>query len=246
MNIMKVIRFLPVLLIFFIIPSIEGKVYIPNETANFIVSVSDWKGNPIENATCVGYVFDPDMNIVYTLNLTYDPTAKVYYKNFTVPNKYGTYYQLAKCEFNLYGMIPMVVYKRSSFYVSSAFDVIEQRLREISENVSIQVTANITGNISQAIEQSTDDLMNLLIALHSTPVTQQYCLDNHTLIQIKTATWQINKKIYNITKNETINCMWGCDPKTNECRPNIVLQYAWAIGVVVVLIFIGFFALYLK
>jgi len=228
----------------FVNVNVKAKVYIPNETANFIVSLTDVYGNPIANATCYGYIFDPNMSLIKTLSLNYNSVAKVYSAKFTVPDTYGTYYQLAKCQFYQFGKYK-TVYARSSFFVSRAFDVIEQRLRDIAENVSINVTTEITGNITEAVLNATEDIIGLLLALHSTPITTQYCV-NDTLVIVKTASWTINNKVYNITKNETIKCEWGCDPKTNTCKPHIIVQYAWLIGFVVIMIILGFFGLYLR
>ncbi|MEM4818919.1 MAG: hypothetical protein QXQ91_01215, partial [Nanopusillaceae archaeon] len=49
-----------------------------------------------------------------------------------------------------------------------------------------------------------EELIGLLLALHSTPESYKYCKDNKTLVVVKNAFWEINNKTYNITKSEEI------------------------------------------
>jgi hypothetical protein len=205
--------------------------YIPNETANIIAQVSDVWGNSIDNANCSAYIFDPDFNLVFSSLLEYK--NGFYVSNFTVPEKYGTYLEYVECNVTLYGK-PMTIKSAKTFYVSSAFDVIERQLKEYVSNVSINVTLNITGNLTEAVSQAQEDIIGLLLALHSTPETSSYCFNSTHRIVTKTATWEINKKTYNITKNELEYCEHGCNNQTGECIMPTYTAFAWAVGIIVV------------
>jgi len=188
--------------------------YIPNETANIIAQVSDVWGNPVDNANCIAYIFDPDLNLIYSNTLTYK--NGFYVSNFTIPGKYGTYLEYVVCNVTIYGKT-MTIKSAKTFYVSSAFDVIERQLREYVSNTTLNVSVSITGNLTEAVEKAQEDLTGLLLALHSTPETGTYCINDTARMVIKTATWHINNKDYNITKNEVEYCEFGCNNVTGEC-----------------------------
>jgi hypothetical protein len=204
--------------------------YIPNETANIIVQVSDVWGNPIDDANCSAYIFDPDFNLVFSSLLEYK--NGFYVSNFTVPEKYGTYLEYVECNVTLHGK-PKTIKSAKTFYVSSAFDVIERQLREYVSNVSINVTLNITGNLTEAVSQAQEDIIGLLLALHSTPETSSYCYNSTHRIVTKTATWEINKKTYNITKQELEYCEHGCNNQTGECVMPTFTAFIWAVGIII-------------
>jgi len=223
----KILVLLPIILSF----AVSLAQYIPNETANIIAQVSDVWGNPIENANCSAYIFDPDFNLVFSSPLQYK--NGFYVSNFTVPEKYGTYLEYVECNITLYGK-PMTIKSAKTFYVSSAFDVIERQLKEYVSNVSINVTLNITGNLTEAVSQAQEDLVGLLLALHSTPETSSYCYNSTHRMVIKTATWHINNKDYNITKQELEYCERGCNNQTGECIMPTYTAFTWAVGIIIV------------
>jgi hypothetical protein len=206
----KILLLLPIILSF----AVSLAQYIPNETANIIVQVSDVYGNSIDDAVCIAYIFDPDFNLVYSTALTY--RSGFYVSNFTIPSKYGTYLEYVECNVTLYGK-PKTIKSAKTFYVSSAFDVIERQLREYVSNVTLNVSVNITGNLTESIERAQEDLIGLLLALHSTPETGTYCINDTARMVIKTATWHINDRDYNITKREIEYCEFGCNNVTGEC-----------------------------
>jgi hypothetical protein len=222
----KILLFLPIILGF----AVSLAQYIPNETANIIAQVSDVWGNPIDNANCSAYIFDPDFNLVFSSSLQYK--NGFYVSNFTVPEKYGTYLEYVECNITLYGK-PMTIKSAKTFYVSSAFDVIERQLKEYVSNVSINVTLNITGNLTEAVSQAQEDIIGLLLALHSTPETSSYCFNSTHRMVIKTATWEINKKTYNITKQELEYCERGCNNQTGECIMPTYTAFTWAVGIII-------------
>jgi hypothetical protein len=227
MNMKKILVLLPIILSF----AVSLAQYIPNETANIIAQVSDVWGNPIDNANCSAYIFDPDFNLVFSSLLEYK--NGFYVSNFTVPEKYGTYLEYVECNVTLYGK-PKTIKSAKTFYVSSAFDVIERQLKEYVSNVSINVTLNITGNLTEAVSQAQEDIIGLLLALHSTPETSSYCYNSTHRMVIKTATWQINNKDYNITKNELEYCERGCNNQTGECVMPTYTAFGWAVGIIIV------------
>lgn len=106
-------------------------------------------------------------------------------------------------------------------------------------NVSINITFPTEMNISNYsldnISSSFDDVIALLFALHSTPVSYQYC-ENDTLVVTKVANWTVKNKIYPITKVERINCMWGC--ANSECMQPPYIMIAISLGIVIFIIFI--------
>ncbi len=206
-------KILPII-IFFLFLGIAKAQYIPGENASFIVQVSDVYGNNIENAECFGYIFNPSFNLIFSKQLEY--RNGFYYANFTIPNEYGTYLQLAECKVNLFGK-NLTIRSAKTFYVSSAFDVIERQLSQYISNVSVNVTLNITGNLTEAVSQAQEDIIGLLLALHSTPETSSTCYNSTHRLVTKTATWEINNKLYNITKQELEYCPWGCNNETGNC-----------------------------
>jgi len=210
MDMKKLMLLLPIIFSF----AVSLAQYIPNETANIIVQTSDVWGNSIDNANCSAYIFDPDFNLVYSNTLTY--RNGFYVSNFTVPEKYGTYLEYVECNVTLYGK-PKTIKSAKTFYVSSAFDVIERQLREYVSNVTLNVSVSVTGNITEAVEKAQEDIVGLLLALHSTPETGTYCINDTARMVIKTATWHINDRDYNITKREIEYCEYGCNNVTGEC-----------------------------
>jgi hypothetical protein len=223
----KILFLLPIILSF----AVSLAQYIPNETANIIAQVSDVWGNPIDDANCSAYIFDPDFNLVFSSSLEYK--NGFYVSNFTVPEKYGTYLEYVECNVTLYGK-PKTIKSAKTFYVSSAFDVIERQLKEYVSNVSINVTLNITGNLTEAVSQAQEDIIGLLLALHSTPETSSYCYNSTHRMVIKTAIWHINNKDYNITKNELEYCERGCNNQTGECVMPTYTAFGWAVGIIIV------------
>jgi hypothetical protein len=227
MDMKKILILLPIILSF----AVSLAQYIPNETANIIAQVSDVWGNSIDNANCSAYIFDPDFNLVFSSLLEYK--NGFYVSNFTVPEKYGTYLEYVECNVTLYGK-PKTIKSAKTFYVSSAFDVIERQLKEYVSNVSINVTLNITGNLTEAVSQAQEDIIGLILALHSTPETSSYCYNSTHRMVIKTATWHINNKDYNITKNELEYCERGCNNQTGECVMPTYTAFGWAVGIIIV------------
>jgi hypothetical protein len=222
----KILVLLPIILSF----AVSLAQYIPNETANIIAQVSDVWGNTIDNANCSAYIFDPDFNLVFSSPLQYK--NGFYVSNFTIPEKYGTYLEYVECNVTLYGK-PMTIKSAKTFYVSSAFDVIERQLKEYVSNVTLNVSLNITGNLTEAVSQAQEDIIGLLLALHSTPETSSYCYNSTHRMVIKTATWEINKKTYNITKNELEYCEHGCNNQTGECVMPTYTAFTWAVGIII-------------
>jgi len=147
-----------------------GRVYSPNESATFIVELTDYKGNPII-ANCSGAIYYPDFSVYKQFNMSFDPTLGIYYYRFIVPSVYGTYVEIANCTFgNKYRVT------RDTFYVSGRYDQINQLLQNAT-NITMDVSLDITGNITEALNQNFeqlnntinyqfDDLRGFLIALH--------------------------------------------------------------------------------
>jgi hypothetical protein len=94
-------------------------------------------------------------------------------------------------------------------------------------------------NISEILSASyltLDDIIGVLLATHSTPVSRAYCSGNF-LIEEKNATWTVKNKVYPITKNETTLCAFGCDAVSNSCRPD---TFWTIIGTIIALVaFVG-------
>ena len=222
-----------------LLPTVKAQVYFKNETANFILTLSDAFGKPISNANCSGYIFDSGFNLYDSFNLSYNPNAGVYYHQFNVPSTSGTYLEVGKCEINLFGS-HKILYDWKTFFVSSSLKEFQNEIHSLVSNATLNITLDITGNITQSMQKfygnmTMDDLVSLLFALHSTPITKQYCEDENTLVQIRTANWTIGHKVYPIEKIERINCPYGCDTKLNECRPDPRIRLLYAIGIIVFL-----------
>jgi len=217
--------------------------YTPNENVNFILLLTDIYGNPIQNASCVGYVYYPNMTLYAELPLQY--SNGIYYSQFTTPDVYGTYLETAMCNYTLYGK-QRTIFAYNYIYVSQSLDVLEQRLRNISENASVNVLVNITGeiqNVTNITLDKLDELLAVLIALHSTPVTQSYCIDEYHLLTVKEAKWQIGNRIIPVIKNETIYCEYGCNNETNQCNPAPYIKQSFVLGLIVLIIGLIVFAI---
>jgi len=224
----KLVISLPIFLLFFIGFS-NAQIYIPNETASFIVSVTDTWGNSLD-ANCSGYIFK-NGSLIWQDQL--QKVDNFYISSFTVPDEYGTYLQVAECNVSLYG-IRKTIRASKTFFVSSAFDVIKHQLETVVNQTAVNVTLNITGNISEAVANATEDIIGLMLALHSTPETRTYCQDNQTLVHEKVANWTIRGKVYPIVKREVEICPYGCDPERNACNHPPYLYFSILLAAVVI------------
>lgn len=235
-------KFFP-LLIVFLLPLVNAQtVYFKNETANFILSLTDSFGNPISNADCYGYIYKPDMTLLDSFKLNYDSTTGVYYHQFNVPDSEGTYLEVGKCIVNLFGR-NRTIYDRKTFFVTSALKEFQEQMNELIENATLNITVDITGNLTQSFNNLTQNvtselfyLEDLIVAFHSTPIINQYCKDNKTLVIVRRAIWNINNRTLIINKTEEIPCTYGCDPKTNECLRQPYVRVLIAIGVFILVV----------
>jgi len=209
--------------------------YVPNETLTIRAIIYDYKGTPITNANCSAYVYKPDGSLAYVLNMSYEPVSKSYYSTFKVDDC-GIWFEYVRCNFTMFG-INTYRESRKTFYVTCAFNDLNRQIEELVNNATLNVTVSITGNITQAIENTTEDLIGLLFALHSTPITNSTCLDNSTLLVQKVATWKVNNKVYHITKNETMFCEYGC--YNGECLPPPTNRYIMYGGVALIIIVVS-------
>jgi hypothetical protein len=232
----KILILLPIILIVAFFAQVSLAQYIPNETVNIIVQVSDVLGNPIDNANCSAYIFDPDFNLIFSTPLQF--RNEFYVSNFTVPNKYGTYLEYVECNVSLFGK-QKTIKSAKTFFVSSAFDVIERQLQQFVSNVSVDVTLNITGNLTEAISIAHEDIVGLILALHSTPESSSFCYNETHRLVTKTSAWAINDKTYNITKREFEFCSFGCDFETDSCKspPYLIISIIIVIVIVVFVIY---------
>jgi len=223
-----------------LIPALAKASYAPNETVNFILTLTDAYGSPIPDANCTGYVYYPNMTLYAVLSLQY--SNGVYYAQYTTPSVYGTYLETAVCNYTLYGK-QRTAFAYSYAYVSQSIDILEERLRQIAENATMNVSVNITGQIENVTNQTLDtldEIISLMIALHSTPVTEQYCVDENHSMSVKTAQWQVGNRIIPVVKNETEYCEYGCNNQTGACNPApyirlsmVTLVILFIIGIVI-------------
>lgn len=217
-----------IFLIFLILFGITfSYTYYPGETAKFVVRLEDAFGNPITNANCYAKILFPN-NTVYIENyMNFNLKTKNFEIEYIIPEVFGTYTRLVNCTAYVNGR----EYKRSAsdtFFVSNLRQKIDEYIGNLTENATIEIVLNITGNVSQSLEnvanifrEGINDLTYLIIALHSTPETYRYCVDNQTLIIVKHAEWNVNDRTFNVTKTEKIVCEHGCNFERNECNePN--------------------------
>ncbi len=63
-------------------------------------------------------------------------------------------------------------------------------------------------------------LLFLIPLSYALEITEKYC-QNNTLVIVRHGYWTVNKKVYNITKTETILCEYGCEEKGDDayCLP---------------------------
>ncbi|MEM0324788.1 MAG: hypothetical protein QXW35_02710 [Candidatus Aenigmatarchaeota archaeon] len=223
-----------------------SSLYFPGENAYFSVLLSDINGNVIKNANCFGYIFYPNGTLYKQVQLVFDENINLYRAEFKIPEVYGTYTQFAYCEFELFGRVQKR-YAYNTFFVSNLREKIDEFISNLISNatININITADITGNITESLmniayetKKDIDDLIGLLLALHSTPETYKYCKDNKTLVIVKNAFWEINNKTYNITKNEEIQCQFGCNFEKNECNEPAYKTYIIIAGLIFVILII--------
>jgi len=62
-----------------------------------------------------------------------------------------------------------------------------------------------------------------------------YCLDNSTLVKELTYQYCLDGDCFNITRLQTINCTYGCDPNNNKCYPSPWQQFLIVVGLFVVM-----------
>lgn len=225
-----------------------SSTYFPLEDAKFIVRLEDAFGNPITNASCYAKIYFPNNSIFIEGYMTLNEETNNFELYYTIPEVYGTYTRIAYCEANINGRI----FKRTAsdtFFVSNLREKLDEYIENITKNATLEIVLNITGNISQSLEgiaqefrQGIEDLLYLVIALHSTPETYKYCKDNETLIIVKQAEWNVNNRTFNITKTEQVKCEYGCNPERNECNPSPWNKY-FMIGAILFVILILFLIL---
>jgi len=215
-----------------------SSLYFPGENTYFSVLLSDINGNVIKNANCFGYIFYPNGTLYKQVQLVFDENINLYRAEFEIPEVYGTYTQFAYCEFELFGRVQKR-YAYNTFFVSNLREKVDEFISNLISIATINITAEITGNITESLisirnetKKDIDDLIGLLLALHSTPETYKYCKDDKTLVIVKTATWNVNDKVYNITKNEEINCQFGCNLDRNECNEPSYKTYILIAGMI--------------
>jgi len=191
----------------------------PSENITLYVELSDYRGAPIKDANCTAKIYSPNLDLVYNLDLKYSNEIGCYYSSFLAPNNYGTYLEVVNCTFKMFNRTQSLV-SRNTFVVTSGFDFVNQ----LVQNASINISLNITGNITQALEEGFnyinssmsaqhEDLIGLLLALHSTPNTSKRCISKNLLEIEKIAYWNINGKIIPIKKYEYVVCK--CE--NNDC-----------------------------
>ncbi len=69
-----------------------------------------------------------------------------------------------------------------------------------------------------------------------------YCVDNTTLRKDLTYQYTVDNTTYNVTRNETKTCEYGCDTNTNSCIPDPITRLWWVfvlIGLLALLIFLA-------
>jgi len=195
-----------------LIPIVFSKIYMPNENITIYVELSDYRGNPIENANCTAKIYSPNLDLVYNLSLEYNDEIGCYYSSFLAPSDYGTYLEVVNCSFEIFGRTQSLV-SRNTFVVTSGFDFVNK----LVQNASLNISLNITGNITQALEEGFsninssmyaqyEDLIGLLLALHSTPNTSKKCISKNLLEIEKIAYWNVNGRIIPIRKYEYVVC----------------------------------------
>jgi len=202
-----------------LIPVAFSKIYMPNENVTLYVELSDYRGIPIKNASCTAKIYSPSLDLVYNLSLKYNNDIGCYYSSFLAPSQYGTYLEVVECTFAQFNKTKTLT-ARNAFVVTSGFDFVNKLVQNASLNISI----NITGNITQALEEGFsyinssmsaqhEDLIGLLLALHSTPNTSKRCISKNLLEIEKVAYWNVNGKIIPIKKYEYVVCK--CE--NNDC-----------------------------
>lgn len=191
-----------------------GNFYVPNETITISSVVVDTFGNLIDT-NCSISVLDKNLNLV--LQDSMNKKNLMHYYSFTL-SEYGDYIVIVKCK-NQFGKD---IFSYKKIRIVDYFSVLEEKIGELVHNASLNITLNITGNITEAVSQAQEDIIGLLLALHSTPETSFSCYNETHRIVYKTANWNINDKVYNITKTELEYCQYGCNNNTGECygRPS--------------------------
>lgn len=188
---------------------VQAEFYTPNENITISAIVRDAFGNLIDT-NCSIYVLDSKFNLVHSSDM--NKNNIIFYYTFQV-SEYGNYYVIVKCK-NQFGRD---IYGYKSIRVVDYFSMLEEKINELVQNASVNITVNITGNLTQAIKESQEDIIGLLLALHSTPETSSECLNSSHRVVYKTASWNINDRVYNITKREVELCQYGCNNATGEC-----------------------------
>jgi hypothetical protein len=104
-------------------------------------------------------------------------------------------------------------------------------LKNVTLNITLPAEMNISNYSMSNITADFEELIALMFALHSTPVTKQYC-ENETLVTEKIANWTVKGKEYPVTKIEKVECVWGCDTERKECKSAPYIPILIALGIV--------------
>jgi hypothetical protein len=180
---------------------VSGTEYIAGDSfGQAVVEVQDYKGRPL-NASCNLTMLYPDQTFVFIdAPMTLSSLAGHYYKDFTVPNTFGIYVEMANCTVTLNGKDVWAT-KSNAFHINPAFDYLVQ----IGNNIT-QIQNNITNIQNQINSLSTNmnnnfTYTNNLINSISFNGTQDYILENITqqfqnqTSFINTWFWTIENKI---------------------------------------------------
>lgn len=191
-------KIIPIATIFFLLfIHIAIADYPANTQINFILILEDQRGNPIPNATCIGYVWNSDMTTInQTLPLSYNSFSKVYHSNFTTFDTAGQYLQTSECTL----LSGSKAYDRKIFVVSGAFPDLTNSLVSINNTIksehnttnnlidywgnSNNVTTNYWGN---SLETKLDNLILGNVTLNVSATVDYDKIATYTLIYFKGA-----------------------------------------------------------
>jgi hypothetical protein len=107
-------------------------------------------------------------------------------------------------------------------------------------NVHFRAWITYVNNPENQTNAMINDLKLFMLASGEDPITRKICLDNNTLLIEKVSEWNFQNTTYQITKNETIYCDYGCNEKLLQCNFNPSIILIFVIMVVFIIIYVAY------
>ena len=185
-----------------LIKMVSGTEYISNEEGQIIVRLEDFRGNPIDDASCSVSLLYPDKSFVFIdRNMSATTVPGNYYYSFTTPQTEGVYEEHITCDVIRNGNLKEL-HISSSFHVSAGLNLIVQVSRSQRENYE---------DLVNRINALDTNLTSRINTVDSKVTNLQTFVDNNVVGELS----NINQSIEDINVNMDI-AMNGIEQSLNQ------------------------------